>query len=109
MSRCGSQGNTAVTKYVRITIEQSEMLWSAQKLPCESLQLIYVVVWAIGRTDPRILGPLHQNRRIREQANVANVVAVSMGQRNVGNVGCLKADRSELIRKRLIQMVDRSI
>ena len=55
------------------------MLWSAQKLACESLQLIHVVVRAIGRTDPGILGSLHQNRRIREQANVAYVVAMSMG------------------------------
>ena len=62
MSWRGNQGNTAIAKYIRITIEQSKMLWSTHKLACESLQLIDVVVRAIGRTDPFILGPLYQNR-----------------------------------------------
>ena len=82
------------------------MFWSAHKLACERLQLIDVVVRTIGRADPFILGPLYQNGRILEQANIANVVAVSMRKRNIGDVGCLKANLSELISKGLIQMVD---
>ena len=106
MSRCGNQHNTAIAKYVGIAVKQLKMLWSAHKLACEGLQLIHVVVWAIGRTDPLILGSLYQNRRIREQANIANVIAMSMGQRDIGNLSCLKSDRGELISQRLIEMVD---
>src|ERR1700691_1325752 len=106
MSWCGNQGNTAIAKYVCIAVQQLKMLWSAHELACEGLQLIHVVVRAIGRTDPLILGPLYQNRCIREQANIANVIAMSMGQRDIGNVSCLKSDRTELISQRLIDMVD---
>ncbi len=44
MPWCGNQGDTPVTKYIRITIKQSKVFWSAHKLACESLQLIDIVV-----------------------------------------------------------------
>src|ERR1700733_14954214 len=106
MSWRGNQGDTAIAKDVGIAVEQLKMLWGAHKLACEGLQLIHVVVGAIGSTDPLILGPLHQNRRIREQANIADVVAVGMRQRDISDVVRLKSDRGKLLCERLVQMVD---
>src|SRR5271169_3529023 len=82
------------------------MLWSAHKLACQRLQLVDVVVRAIGRTDPLILGALYRDRRILEQANIADVVAVSVGYRDISNVGWFKSDLGELIGDCLVEMVD---
>src|SRR5664279_1703241 len=101
-----NQCDATISEQVCITVEQFKLLWSTQKLARESLQLIHVVVRSIWGTDPGILGSRHQNGRIREQANVADVVAMGMGYRNISDVACLKSDLRELTCYRLVQMVN---
>jgi hypothetical protein len=77
-------------------------------IACELLDLLRVHEGrlVLAGHGPVVLGPLDQHGRGREQPDVADVIAVGVGDRHVGDVGRLDAELGELGGQRLGPALD---
>src|SRR5271170_877843 len=70
----GNQSDASIAEYIGITIDELKVLRCAQELTRERHQLIYVVVRPVGGMYPAVLGSLHHDCGVGEQAHVTYVV-----------------------------------
>src|SRR5580693_5558496 len=76
VSRRGNQSDAPVAEYVGITVNQAKVLRRSQELARQRHQLVDVVVRPVGGMYPTILGLLHQNCGVGEQAHVTDMVSM---------------------------------
>ena len=102
----GNQSDAPIGEYVGITVDELKVLRGAQELARQCHQLIYVVIGPVGRTYPAILGSLHQNHGVGEQARVTYVISMCVRYRNTSDIAWLQPDFGELICQCLVEMID---
>src|SRR6516165_3356185 len=102
----GNQIDAPVAKYIGITVDELKVLRGAQELTRQCHQLIYVVVRPVGGIYPAILGSLHQNFGVWEQAHVTYVVSMCVRNCNTSDIARLQSDFSELICQRLVEVIN---
>src|SRR5271165_3382051 len=86
------QSNAPIAEYIGITVDELKVFRRAQELTRERHQLIYVVVWPVGRMYPAVFSLLHHDCGVGEQPHVAYMVSMGMRYCNPTNVTGLQSD-----------------
>src|SRR6516225_5575549 len=102
----GNQSDAPVAKHIGITVDELKVLRGAQELTRQCHQLIYIVVRPVWGIYPAVLSLLHQNCGVGEQAHVTYVVAMRVRYCNTSDIAWLQPDLGELIRQRLVEVID---